>query len=58
MKMHSCARLTKQIVAELPPIDLESFTTLVGYKFPSKVVAMDSIVTVGSRRFVFTVGKK
>ncbi len=43
---------------ELRPIASESSITQVGYKFPSKVVAKDSIVTVGSKRFAFTEEKE
>ena len=56
--MHFCARLIERTAVELHPIALENFITLVGCKFPSEVMAKDSIVIVGSRRFVFTEGKE
>jgi hypothetical protein len=58
VKMPSSVKLISKTAAEWSPIDLESSTTPMGYKFQFKGLAMDFIVTVGSKRFVFTEGKE
>ena len=40
------------------PIDLDSFTTQMVYRFPSESLVMAFIVTVVSKRFVFTEDKE